>query len=430
LVTLDPFAPDETFVDRTELLAHVSGLLRGGQSVLLIGGAGSGKTALARHLDFQRLGPGGEAWQLLRTDTQGWDLDSVKTAFGALRGVLEQQDSGTYPESTRKLLHEAALHVAPFTVVIDGADRLLECSWRGTFFGELRYLGETLLRLQVSFLLIGGPDLTEFQTDGPDLQPLFMATTVPMVPLPPEAVQELIDALPAHRRVPRPAVLDLTGGHAGLTTELLRELRAGQPIDAAAASVYTKSSRLFEFWSKQLGADVRRELARMPRQGRVPATARDWELHKLETKARTVGVLFQDEAGRARVPSLFRRWFRRRDPAAHPWDVVVSFAPDDEAEARQLVVELDERYDVFFAPHHELPPGPAGHPPGVPEIRVRCQLVLYTKTYHDRYWQPAWSQRAGLLLFGAAGNGALRRDDDGSLHTLRQAIDRILERSP
>ncbi|MFG1991858.1 AAA family ATPase [Actinoplanes sp. NPDC048988] len=434
-MTVDPFGPDGRFVGRSALLDRLAELLGTANSVLLVGGAGSGKTTLARRLEL----PGDR--QLFRADTHGWDLESVRTAFGALRSVLEGRDAGAYAEASRQEVHRAAELVAPFTLVIDSADRLLQhTGWCGDFFSELRFLDESMLRSQVSFLLIGGPVLAEYHDrENDNSPPLGTASTVPMTPLPADAVQELIDILPGTRRPSLSEVMDLTGGNAWLTTKLLRELDRGLPVAVAIEELQQTLVRRFTFWEKQLPAEVRRELLQVPRAGRphaaAPADRRAREKHRLEMKALTVGVLWIDDTGRARVPQLFREWFAGRDPENRVWDVAVSFAPDDEAEARKLVQELEHhRYEVFFAPNEEVQlvqSDPMDNPPGLYQSRTRCELILWTPSYRQRYWQPRWKRRPGLVCFGPHGDlgdglQPVYRDDDGGLSGLRGAIDDIV----
>jgi hypothetical protein len=428
-VTADPYGGEGLFVGRTELLRDLGERLADGKSVMLTGGAGSGKTAVARRLELPD-----RRWRLLRADAHGWDTASLTTAFGALRGVLEEQSSGTYDTATREQTSTAASLAVPFTLVIDGADRLLKHSWCGDFFSQLRYWDETLLRAQVSFLLTGGPVLTEYQDrENDNSPPLGTAATVPMTPLPAPAVRELIDALPAAVRPALPEVMELTGGNAWLTVELLRELNNGKALPAAAHAVYAASVRRFEFWAQQLTESARRELAQVPRAGRVAAAtrtgARAREQNLLEMKALTVGVLYHDAPDHVRVPRLFRDWFAERDPAGRVWDVAISYAPVDEAQARQLADELDQHYEVFFAPSQEIQlvqSDPMDNPPGLYQSRARCQVLLFTPTYEKRYWKSEWQNEIGLLRFGPAGSAPLCRDDDGGLATLRAAIDHIL----
>jgi hypothetical protein len=265
--------------------------------------------------------------------------------------------------------------------------------------------------------------------------PLGNARTVPMRPLPPEAVQELVDALPPDRRVERSDVMSLTGGNAWLTSALLRELQTGKAMSEAARAVYDTSTRVFETWEQQLSEEARRLLIGIPVVGRPPSDVRDLQ-HRLEMEAITVGVLFSEDAGRMRVPRLFRDWLRDRDPIGHVWDVAISYAPHDEDESRELAGKLDEFYDVFFAPSQNIQlvqTDPMDNPPGLYRTRARCVVVYFSSTYERRYWRREWGRRSRLLRFdpsgGARRNGAKRLgpDSDGSLQSLRRAIDLILQ---
>jgi hypothetical protein len=434
-VTVDPYGRDGLFVGRDDLMRDLSEQLGSANSVLLTGGAGSGKTAVVRRLRLDA-----PKWQLLRADAHGWSTESLATAFGALRSALENRENSDNGETTRDKLREVATNVAPFTLVIDGADRLLRHSWCGDFFSELRYWDETLLRSRVSFLLTGGPVLAEYQDrENGNSPPVGTAATIPMTPLPATAVQELIDALPTGVRPTLSEVMELTGGNAWLTVELLKKLRRGQPLRAAAQAVYSAAVQRFEFWEQQLTESARRELAQIPRAGRTSAATRDgdqaWDPNLLEVKALTVGVLYHDTPGHVRVPLLFRKWFDNRDPGSRVWDVAISYAPVDEAQARQLADELNRSYEVFFAPNLNIQlvqSDPMDNPPGLYRSRARCELILLTQTYKQRYWKNQWATRPGLLRFGPPGvdPATLCRDDDGTLRTLCGAIDTLLQRGP
>jgi hypothetical protein len=187
----DPFAAGDLCVGRDRALARLITLLGAGNSVLLLGGVRSGKTRLAAQLTEESLGR-----QVLWADTRGWDTDTVQTALGGLRTVLEKREPGSYETATRESVTKAAKVVGPFTLVIDDADRLLRRAWCGDFFSLLRFFDDTELRTDISILLIGGPVLADYKDrENHNSPPLGNATVIPLEPLDDAAVRSLIDLM-------------------------------------------------------------------------------------------------------------------------------------------------------------------------------------------------------------------------------------------
>ena len=429
MIVPDPFAAPDLFVGRDHFVARLTTLLSVGNSVLLLGGKHTGKTRLA-----SRLTPEGLGRQILWADTHGWDTSTAQTAFGDLRTVLEQREPGSYATASREAVTKAAKMVAPFTLIIDDADRLLRHAWCGDFFSLLRFFDDTALRTDISVMLIGGPVLADYRDrENDNSPPLGNATVIPLEPLADTAVQSLIDLMAPDRRPELSVVMELGGGQPWLTTSLLSRINQGSTVDEATRLVFEGSIRTFRSWERQLGEDARLLLHEIPRKGR-PADTTGSRRQATELTAVTVGVLRIGPDGATCSPKLFYDWFRSREPSDHVWDVAISYAPADEAQAARLAEALHARYDVFFAPSQEAQlwqPDRLRQPPGLYQAKARCIVVLSTKLFVSRYWNSAWRKRPDLLIYDQGrvprrtAVKRVRPDPDGGIGKLCAAIDLI-----
>jgi AAA domain/TIR domain len=387
---MDPDGPNpllsaSLFVGRDRQLSRIAGLLRQGQSTLLIGGRRAGKTTLLRRLSAESVDR-----SLVVTDVAGWDLSSESTALGALLGAIEGRPETAHAAASRGDVVDALAAVRPLALVIDEADRLLLASWGGGFYAFLRWLDDTHLRTDISIVLVGGPVLVLFRDpEDRGSPPLNTAELRYLEPLDRTAVAALADiaSVEDHDRV-----LDLGGGQAWLTTRMLAEAWEGTPLNEAADTVFDRALGTFQAWERQLGPDGRALLRRFPPHGLPRSDLRrsPWSRYREAAKfAHCIGALRIDRDRLCLGPRLFTDWLTGRDPDELVWDIAISYASEDEALARQINAQLHRDFTVFFAPDQAA--GLWGTDlarvlPNTYGVQSRSVLVLCTSRYVAKHW--------------------------------------------
>ncbi len=429
---------DDLFVGRHSQLAEIGRLLGDGRSTLLIGGRRTGKTTLVRQVTEASVGNRA----LRRTDVTGWDLTSESTACGALLAAITGVPETTHAQASRRDIQRHLEELGPTTVLIDEADLLLPTTWGGRFLGFLRFLDDKHLRDDVSFLLVGGPQLMLFKNpDDRGSPPLNTADPYFIEPLAFDAVAELTMLAGLDPDVYALALLDLAGGNAFLSTQVLARVYDGKTLDEAQDSVFDLAAmRDFPVWRNQLGPDGCEFVSRLPAGGlRRDALRRQpwrrWRAHA--ALARAVGVLRFDGDWLRRGPRLFFDWFDGGTPG---WDIAISFVTEDLDLARGLYDRMRGHFRVYFSPdqpvlgqdHGRLTPNTHG-------VQSSYVLIVSTPRYVQRHWSTTeWAaivdaqpDRVLLLDFGALPsdlpNGVVvRRGDAGDIQSLIEALGAML----
>jgi hypothetical protein len=380
------------FLGRDRDLTQVAALLRAGQSALLIGGRRAGKTTLARNITQEAVDR-----RIRRTDVTGWNLSSEASGLGALRGALDEPNQEmAYGSASRVDIVRALDAIKPVTLVLDEADRVLLAPWGAGFFSFLRWLDDTRFRGDISILLIGGPVLTLFKNpDDRGSPPLNTAVPRFIDPLDRDSVSQLVNLTNSACGVVGieiDHIMDLAGGHAWLTTQLLAEVIEGFPLDEAADRVFDQSVPTFRDWKRQLGADGRSLLRSLPAGGlrRDQLKRPPWSRHREAARfGRCIGVLRMDGDRLRTGPRLFIDWFQDGDGHEPVWDLAISYATEDEGVARGIYEQLCNEFSVFFAPaqkaalwgtdlNHVLP--------NTYGMLSRYILVLSTEHYVQKHW--------------------------------------------
>lgn len=383
--TGNPLLSPGLFVGRERDLAEVADLAGQGRSILLVGGRRVGKTTLVRQL-LQQSMPGA----LVYTDAAGWDVTSEASALGALHAAVERRPETARARATREQVRAVLEAVCPLTVVIDEADRLLREPWAASFFSFLRWLDDSHLHGDISFILVGGPALTRFRDpDDKGSPPLNTAELRYLEPLDDEAVDHLT-ALAGTSAAGR--VMEIGGGNAWLTTRLLAEVWTGRSLEASADLVFDRSVGTFHNWQNQLGAACLDFVRRFPAIGLTRAQTRNapWsQFREAAGYARCVGVLRFSGDRLLRGPRLFFDWLSDQDPDVLLWDLAISYATEDEPLARQLNAQMRDQFKVFFAPEASVDLWGTDLYrvlPNVYGVRSRFVLVLSTPDYVRKHW--------------------------------------------
>lgn len=383
----NPFRAGDLFVGRDRDVRRLESVLGEGQSTLLIGGRRAGKTTLARQLSAERINRA-----LVRTDVTGWDLTSMTSSLGALLGAIEGVLPTTHAAADRHDIVRALEAIAPVTLVIDEADRLLLASWGPAFFYFLRWLDDAHLRGLISIMLVGGPVLILFKDpDDKGSPPLNTAEPYYLSPLDRTAVLNL--ARLGGQAGQCDEILSLCGGHPWLTTRLLAEIWDGASLEDAADCISETSAGTFAVWEKQLGPHGRELLRRLPAEGIQRSAFRKapWvRYHGAAAFARSIGVIRPGDNGEVRHgPRLFLDWFADAAPGEQVWDLAISYASQDEPLARQIHEALRGEFTVFFAPLQQAALWGSDLNRVLPNtygVNSTFVLVLSTSSYVDKYW--------------------------------------------
>jgi TIR domain/AAA domain len=382
----NPFLTNELFVGRDSDLVGLAALLRQGNSALLVGGRRVGKTTLARQLTADQL-----VRRIVYTDVSGWNLTTEDTALGGLLSELQGRPAPIGGPANRADVLNELETVTPLALILDEADRVLLHHWGPGFYAFLRYLDDFHLRGNIALLLIGGPVLALFRDpDDHGSPPLNTAQTRFIEPLDTDATTTLCETGPID--VDLRSVMDLAGGQAWLTTQLLAELWDGVPIEEAADTVFERSIGTFQVWQHQLGPKGVELVRRLPRAGvsRAQLRAYPWSRHRESARfGRCVGALRFDGDHLVHGPSLFTDWLLSEDTDDLNYDLAISYASEDEPLARQIHIALRNEFKVFFAPED------SGALWGTDLKRVlpntygtlsRYVLVLSTQHYVRKHW--------------------------------------------
>jgi hypothetical protein len=382
----NPFRSGDLFVGRKRDLGQVEGLLRQGQSVLLVGGRRAGKTTLTRQVSADRI-----QRTLVRTDVTGWDLTSMSSCLGALLSAIEGLPLTAHAAAERKDIVLALEATAPVSLVIDEADRLLLASSGPSFFSFLRWLDDAHLRSQISILLVGGPVLILFKDpDDKGSPPLNTAEPYYLSPLGRDAVAELAQVCGQAEQCDE--ILRLCGGHAWLTTRLLAEMWDGASLQEAADDISDRSIGTFEVWERQLGPLGRELLRRLPPDGVADDAFRKapWTGYRSAAVfSRSIGLIRRDGSHIHHGPQLFLDWFVDAVPHERVWDLAISYASQDESLAREIHEQLRDKFDVFYAPAQHAPLWGSDLNRVLPNtygVQSSYVLVLSTQNYVDKYW--------------------------------------------
>ena len=382
----NPFWSKELFVGRHNEVARLERKLQEGRSTLLIGGRRVGKTTMIGRLSQCKIGR-----TLVRADASGWDLSSLETGLGALRGELEGLLPTTYGQASRDEIIRLLDAASPLALVIDEADYLLLTSWGPLFYRFLRWLDDNHMRESISLLLVGGPVLELFRDpDDKGSPPLNTADPDHVWPLGREAVMELASL--AGRASDCDEILTQCGGHAWLTTTLLAEMWEGKPLEDASDTLFNATAHMYEVWERQLGEQGRALLHQLP-DGGVPwseFTRPPWASYRAARKiGMCVGAIRRDGNRACHGPRIFTDWLMGRTADETIWDVAISYASENEWLARQIYAQLRGQFKVFFAPEESA--GLWGTDlsrvlPNTYGVQSKYVLVLSTPEYVSKYW--------------------------------------------
>ena len=382
---MNPYRQRRTFVGRQAELAVLSDLLGAGQSALLIGGRRTGKTTL-----LERLPDPGRA--VMHCDAAAWNVQSEADIRTALAAAVNRAIDGPV---SRPELETVLREAAPLVVAIDEADRLLGEPWSGGFLSFLRYLDDSALRSDVSFLLVGGPMLSAYRNpDDRGSPPLNTAEQVFLGPLAYGDVEELA-AVTARPLDLIPRLWVDAGGHPQLLSGLLARVYDGRDYDDSVDILTDAALRDFAVWHRQLGEQGRAFLRELPDHGvtRQELASASWmPLREGYVLARSI-CLVRAEANRVRPgPRLFTDWLKAQNDhkwAAPKWDLAISYASEDVKLAAAIHKGLRDHFDIFFAAEQEAYLWGAQLGDALPQIygeQSRFVLVLSSEAYLAKYW--------------------------------------------
>jgi hypothetical protein len=264
-----PFAPFACHVGRGGEMTTVLEHLAGGRSVILIGGRRTGKTALTLQLPA-RLGVG----HCLRVDVGAWPGGDEPALLEWLGRTISPDTAAC---TSRSQLRHLFASLAPLTLVIDEAERLLEREWTNPFFAWLRHL-DAELGPNLKLLLTGGPELARYRDEDDPSYPggsavLNAAEFVYLEPLDHAARAILVSYLGAP--VDQEMLFQAAGGHPWLLTQILAQMWNGASLQAALNHVNGQLDNHVRTWAKQMGSEALSFLhSRLPDAG-VPLSAFD-----------------------------------------------------------------------------------------------------------------------------------------------------------
>lgn len=384
-MTHNPFVGSQLFFGRHRELNRLQTTLGRGESVLVVGGRRAGKTRLLANVRLP-------IRALYRADGQAWRRHEESDILEELGGVLG------HPCASREELKELFRERAPFAMLIDEADCLLNEPWSGSFFAWLRSIdgdGANGLGPLVAFALAGGPVLYGWRNAVDDESPpLNLADPVVLDPLDRRAVAEMASLVDLDEDL----LLELeheAGGHPWMLERILRELADGEVWDEAIQLAFQHCVKSFRVWQRQLGAAGSAVLRKVGDDGCgpdvIPPRGRYAEPSLM---ARCMGLLRRRVNSKGRfngydpVPWLFRGWLDDVPVELELWDLAISFASEDEVLASAIKRQL-AGFKVFQA-HDEAAflwsENLRNVLPNLFGQRARCVLVLSSEHYVRKHW--------------------------------------------
>ncbi len=403
----NPFWSPDLFVGRHLDVRDLEALLREGRSVRLVGGRRAGKTTVQNRISESQI-----QRRLVRADVSGWNLSSEPASLGLLRDAIERLPLGTYGEATQQDIRVALLSAAPVALIIDEADRILKAPWGPSFYYLLRALDDAEMKTDLSILLIGGPILMSYRDQADKGSPPLNTADVRYInPLDRAAILELAQL--ANRAGDCDEIMLRCGGHAWLTNQLLAAMWAGRPLEDAYDDTFAATFSTYGVWAQQLGEAGRDLLRRLPRKGGIPwSDFRDGSWARYREAAvfgQCVGAIRRENDHVRRGPRIFTDWFARDHPSEFTWDIALSYATQDVADASRVLAELRQssQCTVYYAEEQEAALYETDTDNLVPNtygVRSKRVLVLSTPRYVAEHWEAAAYQQAadkdpGRILF-------------------------------
>jgi hypothetical protein len=196
---------------------------------------------------------------------------------------------------------------------------------------------------------------------------------------------------------PLERVIEVTGGHPWLLSELCVLLRRGVSLEDAEDRLYEKCAHSFPVWRRQLGEDGLRLLSELYRQpiakAEFLARGARARMRPVLLRCRYMGLVRMElgmwvgAAGIAR-PELLHTSGGGGSAPSTAYDLAISYAREDESLARSIRSQLGE-FSVFF--DLDLEAALWGQPlsmtlPAIFEDSARYVLVLSTPDYVRKHW--------------------------------------------